>query len=366
MGPRITRPSAATRSTTRAPTARPPATSRSATGSSPRSRAPRRERCRRDRSRALGRDRAAVPAGGARPLLPGADPGRRDERRAGARLRRAAREARRRPHALRLLLRLLALRPALRLPALRAALAGTVRPRCARSTSGRVTLLAAVDAPGFRELPARDGEHDLRPQRPRHAARAAAARRAARPRRSRSPTTPRPTSRGCRTTSSVSYVAMAFLREAPAARPRLAAHGAAAARGRARRTRRPSAPRRGRGSCDWRAPRSRRSSGARTISRASWRPFPAGREQEQRGRASSSRSAARTPPRSSALGKLRGCIGQPQPTFPLYYGTVQAALDAAAARPALRAGAAPPSCRGSSSRSRCSRRAARSPRIARS
>jgi AmmeMemoRadiSam system protein B/AmmeMemoRadiSam system protein A len=28
-------------------------------------------------------------------------------------------------------------------------------------------------------------------------------------------------------------------------------------------------------------------------------------------------------------GKLRGCIGQPEPAFPLYYGTVQAALDAA-------------------------------------
>ena len=28
-------------------------------------------------------------------------------------------------------------------------------------------------------------------------------------------------------------------------------------------------------------------------------------------------------------GRLRGCIGQPEPTFPLYYGTVQAALDAA-------------------------------------
>jgi hypothetical protein len=31
----------------------------------------------------------------------------------------------------------------------------------------------------------------------------------------------------------------------------------------------------------------------------------------------------------AAEGKLRGCIGQPEPTFPLYYGTVQAALDAA-------------------------------------
>jgi AmmeMemoRadiSam system protein A len=30
-----------------------------------------------------------------------------------------------------------------------------------------------------------------------------------------------------------------------------------------------------------------------------------------------------------ARGRLRGCIGQPEPTFPLYYGTVQAALDAA-------------------------------------
>ncbi|HXK08408.1 MAG TPA: AmmeMemoRadiSam system protein B [Vicinamibacteria bacterium] len=30
-----------------------------------------------------------------------------------------------------------------------------------------------------------------------------------------------------------------------------------------------------------------------------------------------------------AEGKLRGCIGQPEPAFPLYYGTVQAALDAA-------------------------------------
>ena len=30
-----------------------------------------------------------------------------------------------------------------------------------------------------------------------------------------------------------------------------------------------------------------------------------------------------------AKGRLRGCIGQPEPTFPLYYGTVQAALDAA-------------------------------------
>jgi AmmeMemoRadiSam system protein B/AmmeMemoRadiSam system protein A len=35
-------------------------------------------------------------------------------------------------------------------------------------------------------------------------------------------------------------------------------------------------------------------------------------------------------------GRLRGCIGQPRPTFPLYYGTVQAALDAASRDPRFR------------------------------
>jgi len=38
----------------------------------------------------------------------------------------------------------------------------------------------------------------------------------------------------------------------------------------------------------------------------------------------------RTDPREIRThGRLRGCIGQPEPRFPLYYGTVQAALDAA-------------------------------------
>lgn len=38
----------------------------------------------------------------------------------------------------------------------------------------------------------------------------------------------------------------------------------------------------------------------------------------------------RTDPREiEAGGRLRGCIGQPEPQFPLYYATVQAALDAA-------------------------------------
>jgi AmmeMemoRadiSam system protein A len=35
------------------------------------------------------------------------------------------------------------------------------------------------------------------------------------------------------------------------------------------------------------------------------------------------------PVEARALGRLRGCMGQPEPTYPLYYGTVQAALDAA-------------------------------------
>jgi len=35
------------------------------------------------------------------------------------------------------------------------------------------------------------------------------------------------------------------------------------------------------------------------------------------------------PEEARALGRLRGCMGQPEPTYPLYYGTVQAALDAA-------------------------------------
>jgi AmmeMemoRadiSam system protein B/AmmeMemoRadiSam system protein A len=35
------------------------------------------------------------------------------------------------------------------------------------------------------------------------------------------------------------------------------------------------------------------------------------------------------PAEARARGRLRGCIGQPEPTFPLYFGTVQAALDAA-------------------------------------
>ena len=56
--------------------------------------------------------------------------------------------------------------------------------------------------------------------------------------------------------------------------------------------------------------------------------FPTGREQEQR-RGVFVTLNRKDPAEIQRLGRLRGCIGQPQPTFPLYYGTVQAALDAA-------------------------------------
>jgi AmmeMemoRadiSam system protein B/uncharacterized protein (TIGR00296 family) len=56
--------------------------------------------------------------------------------------------------------------------------------------------------------------------------------------------------------------------------------------------------------------------------------WPSGREQEWRQGVFVTLS--RTDPREiHEHGRLRGCIGQPDPRFPLYYGTVQAALDAA-------------------------------------
>ena len=56
--------------------------------------------------------------------------------------------------------------------------------------------------------------------------------------------------------------------------------------------------------------------------------WPAGREQERRQGVFVTLSR-KDPAEIRAQGKLRGCIGQPEPTFPLYYGTVEAALDAA-------------------------------------
>ncbi len=56
--------------------------------------------------------------------------------------------------------------------------------------------------------------------------------------------------------------------------------------------------------------------------------FPTGREQERRQGVFVTLNR-KDPSEIRSQGKLRGCIGQPEPTFPLYYGTVQAALDAA-------------------------------------
>ena len=129
---------------------------------------------------ALGRGRAAVPAGGARPLLPGTRARRRHRRDARARVRGAAGQARRRADAVRLLLRLVALRPALRLPAVRPALArGRAKVRALDDRA--IDLLSAVNAPGVSRVPRRDAQHHLRPQRPRDAAGAAAAGRPAGP-----------------------------------------------------------------------------------------------------------------------------------------------------------------------------------------
>ena len=56
--------------------------------------------------------------------------------------------------------------------------------------------------------------------------------------------------------------------------------------------------------------------------------FPAGARQELRQGVFVTLNRT-DPAEVRAQGKLRGCIGQPEPTFPLYYGTVTAALDAA-------------------------------------
>jgi AmmeMemoRadiSam system protein A len=58
------------------------------------------------------------------------------------------------------------------------------------------------------------------------------------------------------------------------------------------------------------------------------RDWPRGRDEELRRGVFVTLN--RTDPAEIARdGRLRGCIGQPEPTWPLYYGTVQAALDAA-------------------------------------
>ena len=56
--------------------------------------------------------------------------------------------------------------------------------------------------------------------------------------------------------------------------------------------------------------------------------WPGGREQERKQGVFVTLNRT-DPGEVRTQGKLRGCIGQPEPTYPLYYGTVQAALDAA-------------------------------------
>jgi AmmeMemoRadiSam system protein B/AmmeMemoRadiSam system protein A len=56
--------------------------------------------------------------------------------------------------------------------------------------------------------------------------------------------------------------------------------------------------------------------------------WPRGEDQEAR-RGVFVTLSRKDPAEVARQGKLRGCIGQPEPAFPLYYGTVQAAVDAA-------------------------------------
>jgi AmmeMemoRadiSam system protein B/AmmeMemoRadiSam system protein A len=133
---------------------------------------------------------------------------------------------------------------------------------------------------------------------------------------------------GMKDTSSVSYVAMAFLREAPAGAsfgpplvesPRLEnapPETPAIAPDEGRRLVRLA-----------RAALSTHFAERDDLGRelAAWPSGPA-RERRQGVFVTLNRT---DPQEIRTRGRLRGCIGQPEPTYPLYYGTVQAALDAA-------------------------------------
>jgi MEMO1 family protein len=133
---------------------------------------------------------------------------------------------------------------------------------------------------------------------------------------------------GMQDDSSVSYVAMAFLRESPAdarfgpplvALPRLdeaPPHTPALDSEEGRRLVRLA-----------RAALATHFFGREDLGRelAAW---PTGPERERRQGVFVTLNRT-DPDEIRAKGRLRGCIGQPEPSFPLYYGTVQAALDAA-------------------------------------
>ncbi len=200
-----------------------------------------------------------------------------------------------------------------------------VRDKVRAMNERAAALLSAVDAPGFRSYLAetgnticgRNGLATLLELLPRVAPKAQAVTLA----RYASSDIP-----GLSDDSAVSYVAMAFLREppAPSVTPRTTPpqlEDAAADTP-------PLPPEAGarlvrlaRAALDAQL----RGDDALVRQLADW---PAGREQERRQGVFVTINR-KDPEEVRTQGKLRGCIGQPEPTFPLYYGTVQAALDAA-------------------------------------
>ena len=190
-----------------------------------------------------------------------------------------------------------------------------------------VTLLASVDARGFRDYLRETGNTicgrhglatllELLPRIAPHARAVTLARYA-------SADLP-----GMKDDSSVSYVAMAFLREAPAGAsfgpPLVALPGLEDAP--------PDTPALSPGEGRQLVRLARAALTTHFLERddlgreiAAW-PSGPGRERRQGVFVTLNRT---DPAEVRAKGRLRGCIGQPEPTFPLYYGTVQAALDAA-------------------------------------
>jgi hypothetical protein len=137
---------------------------------------------------------------------------------------------------------------------------------------------------------------------------------------------------GLKDDASVSYVSMAFLREGPPGAPPAPPLAAIPALADAR----PDTPDLSRedGQALVRLARAALSThllGGDDLGRelAAW---PTGPERERRQGVFVTLNRT-DPAEVRAQGRLRGCIGQAEPTYPLYYGTVQAALDAASRDP---------------------------------
>ena len=247
-------------------------------------------------------------------LLPRAGPRRRNGRGPRARVRGAACGARRRPDAVRLLLRLRPLRPPLRVPAFRGPLAAREGedPRDGRAGRGAPRRPGRAGIP---RLPGRHREHDLRPPRPGHPPRAAVARgatgpgRAPRPLRLVRPAGPTRTRAQSRTSRSPSCA-----RPGPG-RPWPAPRRAAAARGRSNRTRRRFSPRRDATSCASPAPPSPPTSSSATTWAASLAAWPAGPGREER-RAVFVTLNRSDPEEARSMGRLRAAPVRPSRPFP--------------------------------------------------